>query len=319
MKRAFKIFVVVLTSFVFMNNESMAQAGTSPDVAIFENLKLGFYTGVGTLMQELDPVKNHEFENAIGNTFTVEFSKLVNDKVEIGFSGTQMYLNGSAMDPKGEWFKWMEYEDLEGLRYEPIIYHSQVQSFKIIVQYNFGRFYTPKRGYIPINVFAKFGFGMGFVNSDLDYLDPGSRGDEKIYEIGRGENEILGNSSFISGDIGFEYHLSDRFSFRFQGGISFINKDFVDGVYNREVIKDSPGTYTMLGSSTGGIVYHFNYTTKGQMYNEQYPWFEKKFKNLYSKFYRPKSQKVQLLNYPWHERQRKKNIKSKPKRKKITY
>jgi len=306
MKDACKILVIILGVFIF--NISKAQIGTVPKVVIFENLKLGFYTGVGTLVQEFGQNKNHDFQDAFGNIYSIEFSKLINDRVEVGFAGTQSYFNGTAQEPLSSWMSYSE----EGFDLAPIMYNSQVQSFKVIVQYNFQRFYTPKYGYIPVNLFIKMGFGMGFIQSELRYIDTEMRKIiDPIYEIGRGDNEILGNSSLFSGEIGFEYHLSDRLSFRIQGGVSFINKDFVDGIYNRTDIRDSPNTYTMMGNAIGGIVYYFNYTTKRQLYSKQYPWFEKKFKNLYSKFYRPKSKKVQVLKYPWHKRKQNKRKQNK--------
>lgn len=282
--------------------KSYAQIDADPKIVISENLKFGVFSGISSLYTELDKNKNHKFDNNIGQSFALELSKLVNEEIEIGLAYNNISLSGTAQNPEKNWMTY-----IPDFYPAPIIYNSAVQSFKIIVQYNFHRFYTPKRGYLPINVFVKIGFGMGFVNSEIRYIDPEYRQlADPIYEIGRGKNEILGNSSLISGEFGSEYHLSDRFSFRIQGGMHVINKDFIDGVYNRANIKESPGTFSMLSSVNASIVYHFNYVTRTQMYNEHYPWFEKKFKNLYSKYYKPKTQSIQMIKYPWHKRQHKK-------------
>jgi len=324
MNRVRKIMLVVLGMFMLMSNKLTAQVGTSSEIMVFDNLKIGFFSGAGTLMKEFGEL-SQDFDHKVGNTYGIEFSKLVTDEVEVGFAGNQTYLTGIGNNPEPSWFTWWSETSIanggEGkLRPKlsetptspkyPMMYSSQTLAFKIFVQYNFQRFYTAKRGYLPFNLYLKFGFGMSYVQSELRYVDIQNRIDfpdyDPVYEIGRGDNEILRNSSLVTGDIGFEYHLSDRFSFRVQSGVTMINKDFIDGVFNRINKKESQGTFALLGNAMGGIVYHFNYTTDSQKYNEAYPWFEKKFKNLYSKFYRPKSQKVQLLNYPWHSRQSKK-------------
>lgn len=303
MTNAKKIRLFMLGTIMFLSIiKSSAQIDADPKIVISENLKFGFYSGISFLYKELDKNKNHEFNNHIGQSYAIELSKLVNEEIEIGLAYNNIKMSGSAINPQKEWMAY-----ISDFYPAPIAYSSAVQSFKIIVQYNFHRFYTPKRGYLPINVFMKIGFGMGFVNSDIRYIDAEYRQlADPIYEIGRGKNEILGNSSLISAEFGSEYHLNDRFSFRVQGGAHIINKDFIDGVYNRVNIRESPGIFSMLISTNASIVYHFNYTSKNDMYNEQYPWFEKKFKNLYSKYYKPKKQKTQMINYPWHQRKFKK-------------
>jgi hypothetical protein len=315
-----KNFLLVLF-FLSFSLVSYPQGWLTEENNFETNWNITFQLGPTILITEMKKDfsgAGNDMNNQSNIGFSFQLAKMVWERVDIGFEfGNSKYKGYRENPSKVNYLMLSGYYNNKDVDFQPfpIYYNSNVSNFTLFTKYNFINFNSFEKGFIKLNLYTKFGFGVVFISSVMGYRNLGKYEitglSNPLFVIGHYPNAVKNSHISISPSFGMNYQLSDRFFISVESGFQFINADYIDGIYNfndkltPEVEGALPNdyrvqVYEMTGKFLLGVTYFFNFDSSRKIRGKAFPWYNNRYRSYYSKFQTPSTKKAMQERLPFY-------------------
>jgi hypothetical protein len=220
--------------------------------------------------------------------------KRFNKHLETGIEFEKCFFNGyKVYSSNVNWLMYDQQFNNENSKFlaTPVYYNTDISTWYLNVNYNFLNVYSWKNNFLNINFFLKTGFGFSSIGVELCYKDTldyaRSNLESPLFEKGQGRQPRRDSYGTFHAGFGFNYYLSSRISFSVETDMLFVSADYLDGVHNFEIIKNSNGTinynrigvFDTVGELKVGVSYHFNFYRNKQKKSGNWVFNNDQYKN----------------------------------------